>query len=214
MKKKSAPANQLEIINGHSLPLIDHFYTIQGEGYHTGKPAYLLRLGGCDSCCSWCDTKVSWNPDFHDLVNIEDILSNVLRSGSDSIVVTGGEPSKYKLQPLCDLLRRNNIKTFIETAGTNLLTGEWDWICFSPKKHDPPISKFYSDANELKLVISDSEDFLWAEETAAKVNKECRLFLQPEWFSHKKNIDLIVNYVKLNPKWRISIQMHKFIGIP
>ncbi|MFC2117832.1 7-carboxy-7-deazaguanine synthase QueE [Bacteroidota bacterium] len=209
-----AEQNNIEIINGKCLPLIDDFNTIQGEGYYTGKPAYFIRLGGCDSACSWCDTKVLWDPDIHDLVSIDEILKRSIDYKAQNLVVTGGEPSKYNLQPLCELFKAYNINTFVETAGTHNLTGEWKWICLSPKKHAPPVEDIYKMAHELKVVVFNEEDFLWAEETAEKVNKNCKLFLQPEWSRHKKMIALIVDYVKNNPKWRISIQAHKFMGIP
>ena len=207
-------SEQNKIKSGEYLPLIDNFNTIQGEGYYTGKPAYFIRLGGCDSACSWCDTKVFWDPEIHELVSIDEILKRALNYNAQNIVVTGGEPSKYNLQPLCDLFKAHNINTFVETAGTNYLTGEWKWICLSPKKQAPPVEEIYQMADELKVVVFNEEDFLWAKETASKVKADCKLFLQPEWSRHKKMIALIVEYVKENPEWRISIQAHKFMGIP
>jgi len=200
--------------DGKQLPLIDEFNTIQGEGFHTGRPAYFIRIGGCDSACSWCDTKISWNPDIHKLVSVEEILQRVLKYKADCVVVTGGEPSIYNLKQLTEILQTNHIKTFVETAGTNILTGNWDWICLSPKNQDPPLEEIYSIADELKVVISSEKDFEWAELNASKVSENCSLFLQAEWSKHKKMMPQIVNYVKMNPKWRISIQAHKFMGIP
>ena len=200
--------------DGHKLPLIDQFYTVQGEAFHLGKAAYFIRIGGCDIGCRWCDTKISWNFNTHKLVDIKDVITNLKKEKADTIVVTGGEPSLYNLAPLCAELKKQSIKTHIETSGAYKLTGEWDWICLSPKKQSPPTEDIYKKADELKVIIFEDDDFRWAEEVAKKVNKNCKLYLQPEWSKHKELIPEIVEYVKRNTKWQISIQAHKFMKIP
>jgi len=195
------------------LPIIEQFYSIQGEGYNMGKAAYFIRIAGCDIGCSWCDTKSSWNNNKEWLVKITDIVNNVNSFPSKAVVVTGGEPLNYNLDNLCDLLKQSGISTFLETSGTHKLTGNWDWICFSPKKHSQPLNEFYLHANELKVIISDISDFKWAEECSLKVNKNCILYLQPEWSNFGKIIAQIVEFIKKNPKWKISLQAHKFMHI-
>jgi len=199
---------------GKKLPLVEQFYSIQGEGFHTGKPAYFIRIGGCDIGCHWCDSKLTWNPEFHPLVDIKDIVNEVLQTPAQSIVVTGGEPSLYNLAPLCQELKKHEVKTYLETAGTNKLTGKWDWICLSPKKQNQPLDVYYDKADELKVIIYEEADIKWAEETSKYVSTNCYLFLQPEWSQYKKMINPIVDYVKNNPKWNISLQAHKFMRIP
>ncbi len=200
--------------DGKKLPLMEEFYTIQGEGYHTGKPAYFIRLGGCDIGCSWCDTKLSWNPELHKLVEVEEIAIKAGTYPAKAVVVTGGEPLAYNLDFLCSELKKFNVKTFLETSGAYKLSGEWDWICLSPKNQNPPIPEIYAKANELKVIILSDNDFQWAEKNAKQVNKSCKLYLQPEWGRYKKIIPAIVEYVKNNPKWNISLQSHKFMNIP
>ena len=201
-------------VDGSKLPLVEQFYTIQGEGYHTGKPAYFIRIGGCDIGCHWCDSKISWNPDVHPLVDIQEIAKSVAETPARSIVVTGGEPSLYNLDPLCKALKQDDVKTFIETAGTGEFSGTWDWICLSPKKQTPPTHTFYEQADELKVIIFGEEDIAWAEKASQQVKTDCYLSLQPEWSQYKKMIPLIVDYVKANPKWNVSLQAHKFMRIP
>ena len=200
--------------NGLELPLIEQFYTIQGEGYHFGKAAYFIRIGGCDIGCSWCDTKFSWNFKYHELTDIKTIVKNAINEKAKTVVVTGGEPSLYNLLPLCEELHRNSIESFIETSGAYLLPGIWDWVCLSPKKQNPPHPNNFQKANELKVIISNQTDFGWAEDNALRVNSECKLFLQPEWSQYETIIAEIVQYVKNNPKWSISLQAHKFMHIP
>ena len=200
--------------DGSKLPLVENFYTIQGEGYHTGKPAYFIRIGGCDIGCHFCDTKMSWDPSIHPLVDLKTIVANAMKTPAHAIVVTGGEPTNYNLGPLSCMLREHGIKLFLETAGTESLTGEWDWICLSPKRQSPPLEEFYDRADELKVIIMDDEDFPWAEETASKMGDNTKLFLQSEWSRYEENISKIVDYVKNNPKWSISLQAHKFMHIP
>lgn len=199
---------------GKILPLVEEFYSIQGEGYNTGKAAYFIRIGGCDIGCKWCDSKFSWNPDIHKAVKVDDILKNVHAAPAKAMVVTGGEPLNYNLDYLCSQLKLQNVETFLETAGNRKLTGEWDWICLSPKKTNPPLTEIYKKAHELKVIINNVEDFTWAEETSKYVSEKCILYLQPEWSVYNKIIHDVVNYVKRNPQWKISLQSHKFMNIP
>lgn len=208
---RSKPENGSEI---SLLPLVEEFFSLQGEGYHTGKAAYFIRIGGCDVGCSWCDSRFSWNPDIHPMVETDDIINRVLKSGADSVVVTGGEPLMWNLDYLCKKLRKNNISTFIETSGAYPLSGKWDWICLSPKKNMPPVAGICAVANELKVIVQDNSDFDWAEKYRPLVNDKCRLFLQPEWSRFEHIIPEIVEYVKNNPHWRISLQVHKYMHIP
>lgn len=200
--------------NGNKLPLIEEFYSLQGEGYNTGKAAYFIRIGGCDICCSWCDSKISWNANEYEAVPVETIVAKAEECTARAVVVTGGEPLQYNLTVICNLLKKKGFETFIETAGTNTLTGTWDWICLSPKKHNPPTIELFEKAHELKVVIYNKEDLIWAEECSHKVSDNCKLFLQPEWSKYNSNIEFIVEYIKKNPKWRISLQAHKFMHIP
>jgi organic radical activating enzyme len=196
------------------LPLVEDFFTLQGEGYHTGKAAYFIRIGGCDVGCSWCDSRFSWNPNIHPMVSVDEIIDRVMKSGTNSVVVTGGEPLMWNLDYLCNRLKKNDIKTFIETSGAYKLSGKWDWICLSPKKNMPPVNDISAVADELKVIIQDSNDFEWAEKYRKIVNVDCRLFLQPEWSRFNEIIPEIVSYIKKNPDWRISLQVHKYMHIP
>ncbi len=200
--------------NGRKLPLIDEFYTIQGEGFHAGKAAYFIRIGGCDAGCLWCDAKITWKANLHKLAKTDDIIKNASNIAAKTLVVTGGEPLLYELDYLCDEAHKKGMKVYLETAGTHKLTGKWDWICLSPKKQSPPLQDIYKFANELKIIINDISDFDWAEYCAEKVEHKCRLYMQPEWSNHKTNADRIVKYIKDKTKWRISIQIHKFLKIP
>lgn len=196
------------------IPLMESFYTIQGEGYHTGKAAYFIRLGGCDVGCTWCDVKESWNAENHPSISVDAIVEQAVKTGCSFAVITGGEPALYDLSSLIEGLHSNGFYTAIETSGTSLLQGTIDWYCFSPKKFKAPVDEAYTRANELKIVINHPSDFAWAEEHASKVKPDCRLFLQPEWEKRERFLPLIVDYVKLNPKWRISLQTHKYLNIP
>jgi organic radical activating enzyme len=198
---------------GKMLPLMEAFYTIQGEGYHNGTAAYFIRVGGCDVGCHWCDVKESWDADVHPPTAIETIAVQATEF-SDTIVVTGGEPLMWDMQPLTNLLKEKKLKTHIETSGAYHLSGDWDWICLSPKKRKPPVSKIYSKAHELKVIVYNKSDFKFAEEHAKKVSKDCILYLQPEWSVSKKITPLIVEYVMKHPKWKISLQTHKYLNIP
>ena len=200
--------------NEEKLPLVEEFYTLQGEGFHAGKAAYFIRLGGCDIGCSWCDSRFAWKPGLHPMVNTDVIIGHALESGTDSVVVTGGEPLMWNLNNLCNGLKKNNIKTFIETSGAYPLSGKWDWICLSPKRNMPPLEKICLIADELKVIIQKTEDFDWAEKYKVLVRKKCRLFLQPEWSRFKHITPEIVDYIKSNPTWQISLQIHKFMHIP
>ncbi len=206
--------NFSEIHSNEFLPIIDEFYTIQGEGYHTGKPAYFIRIGGCDIGCNWCDTKISWNPDIHKKVSIDEIVEKAKTYKTNDIVVTGGEPTMYNLDLFCAKLKENNFTTYLETAGNHKLTGIWDWICLSPKEKSPPLNEIYLKANELKVIIFNKEDIEWAEEVSEKVGKNCKLYLQAEWSRFNSITPFIVDYVKNNIKWNISMQAHKFMKIP
>lgn len=199
---------------GELLPLVEEFYTLQGEGFHTGKAAYFMRIGGCDVGCAWCDTKFSWNPALHPLISTLQFVKNASKFPAKAVVVTGGEPTTYNLSFLTKELKKRKIKTFLETSGVYNLTGEWDWICLSPKKQAPPINEYFNKANELKVIINKEIDLNWAEECSAKVNNKCKLYLQPEWSQYKVMTDKIVEYIKKNTKWSISLQAHKFMKIP
>lgn len=196
------------------LPLMEDFYTIQGEGFYQGHAAYFIRLGGCDVGCVWCDVKESWDASAHPLIHVDEMTSRAKRSGTELVVITGGEPVMYDLSELTASLRNAGLKTNIETSGVYPLTGTWDWVCFSPKKFKTPDPSIYSKANELKVIIYNRSDFSWAEEHGAKVNEDCHLFLQPEWSKEKEMLPLIIDYVKVNPKWTVSLQIHKYMNIP
>lgn len=205
-------ANQ--VAEGRQLPLMEEFYTIQGEGYHAGRAAYFVRLGGCDVGCHWCDVKESWDAAQHPLVAVDDLIARVLQYPAKIVVVTGGEPFMYSLDYLTTELRRYGIQTFVETSGAYPVSGTWDWICFSPKKFKFPDPSVHLLANELKVVVFNKSDFLWAEAHAAQVSPNCKLYLQPEWSKVDTMMPLIVDYVKLQPRWQISLQTHKIIDVP
>ena len=198
---------------GKMLPLMEAFYTIQGEGYHKGAAAYFIRIGGCDVGCHWCDVKESWDATLHPPTAIESI-ANQASTYSDTIVVTGGEPLMWDMQPLTSLLKDKKLKTHIETSGAYTLSGDWDWICLSPKKRKPPLGAIYSKADELKVIVYNKSDFEFAEAQAENVSKDCILYLQPEWSASQKMIPMIVDYVMKHPKWKISLQTHKYLNIP
>lgn len=200
--------------NGRMLPLVEEFYTIQGEGYHTGKAAYFIRIGGCDVGCSWCDTKFSWNPSLHPVVPAEDIVEHVSSEPAAAVVVTGGEPLMVNMDYLTGLLKEKGIETFLETSGAYPLSGNWDWICLSPKKNAPPVEELFQVADELKVIISAEEDLNWALENGRRVQASCKLFLQPEWSSREITLPLIIEFVKENPSWMVSLQSHKYMRIP
>ncbi|WP_281755073.1 7-carboxy-7-deazaguanine synthase QueE [Neptunitalea chrysea] len=195
------------------LPLMEEFYTIQGEGYYKGTAAYFIRVGGCDVGCHWCDVKESWNANLHPPTEISEIVENAIKY-SDTIVITGGEPLTWDMGPLTEALKAKGVKTHIETSGAYILTGTWDWVCLSPKKIKLPTKEVYEAANELKVIVYNKHDFKFAEEQAAKVNNNCILYLQPEWSKRNEVVPDIVNYVMKNPKWKVSLQTHKYLNIP
>lgn len=203
-----------DLINkGEMLPLMEEFYTIQGEGAHTGTAAYFIRIGGCDVGCHWCDVKESWNAKLHPPTKSDLIVDNVIKH-ADTVVITGGEPLMWSLDYITNQLQKNNIKTHIETSGAYPFSGTWDWFCLSPKKTKLPLEEVYEKADELKMIIHNMSDFQFAEEEAVKVGNNCKLYLQPEWSKREKMIPIIVDYVMKNPKWKISLQTHKYLNIP
>jgi len=204
---------QLEVNKGAMLPLMEEFYTIQGEGAHTGRAAYFIRIGGCDVGCHWCDVKESWNAESHPPTSIDLIVANAAKY-ADTVVVTGGEPLSWDMTLLTQKLKSSNLKVHIETSGAFELSGTWDWICLSPKKNKLPTQTVYDNAHELKVIIHNKHDFIFAEEQAELVNRNAILFLQPEWSKKEEMTPLIVDYVMNNPKWRVSLQTHKYLNIP
>jgi len=212
METKQQNKTLLEL--GLELPLMEEFYTIQGEGFHAGKPAYFIRIGGCDVGCHWCDVKESWDASLHPLTAVDLIVENAIKYPAKAVVITGGEPSIYNLDYITKQFKTKGIETFIETSGAYLLKGDLDWVCLSPKKTNPPLIVNYSKANELKIIIHSKNDFDWAEFNAKQVKPECKLFLQPEWSKSKEMMPLIVDYVMANPKWNVSLQTHKYMNIP
>lgn len=202
------------IKTGTALPLMEHFYTIQGEGFHQGKASYFIRLGGCSVGCHWCDVKDSWDATKFPLVPVEEIAETAAAYPSKIVVVTGGEPLEYNLEALTTAFKARGMRTHLETSGAYPLSGNWDWICFSPKKFKEPLPAVVSSAHELKVIIYNKSDFDWAEQFALKVSAECRLFLQPEWSKQKQILPVLIEYIKNNPRWEISLQIHKFMNIP
>lgn len=196
-----------------SLPVMEHFYTIQGEGYHQGKAAYFIRLGGCDVGCVWCDVKESWDAEKHPLLKIEDLLFNIEQTRAKLVVVTGGEPLMHNLDVLTAALQAKGFETNIETSGAHPLSGSWNWICLSPKKFKAPLPEILPLANELKVVVFNKSDLEWAEQYAALVSPGCRLYLQPEWDKASVVTPLIIDYIKQHPQWELSLQIHKYIHV-
>ncbi len=194
--------------------IVESFYSIQGEGFHSGKAAYFIRLAGCNVGCNWCDAKESWSEKTHQLIAVAELVKMVENSGAKYVVITGGEPLMHDLQYLCDALREIVVDIFIETSGTEEFSGSFDWICLSPKERKKPLLEMFKKANELKVVIQRKEDIKWAEDCAQNVGKDCLLYLQPEWSSREQTMPIIVDYVKENPQWIISIQTHKYMDIP
>ena len=197
-----------------TLPVMEHFYTLQGEGYYQGKAAYFVRLGGCDVGCVWCDVKDSWDATAHPAYTIEAIVNIIKSTPATLVVITGGEPLMHHLDTLTNALQAAALQTNIETSGSHPLSGHWDWICLSPKKFKAPLPTVVEKANELKVVIFNKSDFDWAEKYAAQVSKHCKLYLQPEWDKANQVTPLIVEYIKAHPKWTLSLQIHKYIQVP
>ena len=204
---------KLLLEKGESLPIMEAFYTIQGEGFHKGSASYFIRTGGCDVGCHWCDVKESWDENSHPIISVEEIVKKSA-GYSDSVVVTGGEPLMWNMNPLTKALKKLGKKTHIETSGAYPLTGIWDWVCLSPKKAKLPIEGVYNHAHELKIIIYNNHDFKFAEQESKKVNKNAILYLQPEWGKREEMMPLMVDFVKKNPKWKISLQTHKYLNIP
>lgn len=193
---------------------MEHFYTLQGEGFHQGRAAYFIRLGGCDVGCVWCDVKDSWDASRHPLLTISDLVSNIRNTAAKLVVITGGEPLMHNLDALTSILQSEGFETNIETSGAHPLSGNWDWICLSPKKFKEPLAAITPRANELKIVVFNNSDFLWAEKYAAMVSPACKLYLQPEWDKSATVTPLIIDYIKQHPQWELSLQIHKYINVP
>jgi organic radical activating enzyme len=201
--------------SGKTLPVMEHFYTIQGEGFHQGRAAYFVRLGGCDVGCVWCDVKESWDMNIHPKMSVEEIIT-AIKPNTDKglVVITGGEPLMHDLDELTSKLQDAGFETNIETSGSHPLSGTWNWICLSPKKFKAPLDEILPLANELKVVVYNKSDFEWAEKYAAMMNADCKLYLQPEWDKRDLMTPMIIEYVKQHPKWEISMQIHKYINVP
>ncbi|HMK05247.1 MAG TPA: 7-carboxy-7-deazaguanine synthase QueE [Ferruginibacter sp.] len=197
-----------------ALPVMEHFYTLQGEGFHQGKAAYFIRLGGCDVGCIWCDVKDSWEADAHPKMEVDSLVAEVKRTAAELVVITGGEPLMHNLDELTGALHAAGLKTNIETSGAHPLSGNWDWICLSPKKFKAPLQEILPLANELKVVVFNKSDFDWAEQYAKEVSADCKLYLQPEWDKAALVTPMIIDYIKANPKWELSLQIHKYINVP
>ena len=195
------------------LPVMERFYTVQGEGFYAGAPAYFIRLAGCDVGCVWCDVKESWDANLHPSLAITALIEDVVKSGAPICVVTGGEPAMHDLQELTQGLREKGIRTHIETSGAHELTGHWDWITFSPKKFKAPVESIYQQANELKVVVFHPSDVQWAEGLAQKVTADCMLYLQPEWDKREAMQNIILDFIRTQTQWRISVQTHKYLGV-
>jgi 7-carboxy-7-deazaguanine synthase len=195
-------------------PVMEHFYTIQGEGVNTGKAAYFIRLAGCDVGCVWCDVKDSWATEGYPWMKVKDIVDIVLQHEAKMAVITGGEPLLYNLDELCSALQEKNVEVCLETSGSSPLSGKWNWICVSPKKFKAPLDNVLKAADELKVIIYNKSDFSWAEEHAKKTGGNCRLLLQPEYSKFNEMVPLIVDYVKQHQQWQISLQTHKIINVP
>jgi 7-carboxy-7-deazaguanine synthase len=198
----------------HTLPVMEQFYTLQGEGYHQGKAAYFIRLGGCDVGCVWCDVKESWDAEKHPKHTIETLVSEVKKTAAQIVVITGGEPLMHPLDEVTNQLRQEGFACHLETSGSHPFSGTWDWVCLSPKKFKAPLPASLENANELKVVVYHPSDVAWAEQYAAAVSGSCKLYLQPEWSKADSITPLIVNYIKENPQWELSLQLHKYINVP
>ncbi|MBR7068511.1 MAG: 7-carboxy-7-deazaguanine synthase QueE [Bacteroidales bacterium] len=197
-----------------TLPVIEEFYTIQGEGFHTGRAAYFIRLAGCDVACPWCDTRQAWSKNAGSPTNIHLLVKHAQQQNANIVVITGGEPCMHPLEPITQAVHDAGMRIHLETSGTYAISGSWDWIALSPKPHREPLQQNLTIANELKIVISSELDLRWAKQMATKTNAACHLQLQPEWAAREHSIPLAVEFVKRNPQWRISLQTHKFMQIP
>lgn len=215
---KSKPAivtwNADTFKSGRVLPVMEHFHSLQGEGYHTGAAAYFFRIGGCDVGCHWCDVKESWNADLHPVLDVDELLQQLNIPKATGIVITGGEPLMYNLDYLTSQLKSNGYKLHLETSGAYPLNGYWDWICVSPKKNKTPLPEVLNRAHELKVIVHNQNDFEWAKLQAQNVQPECKLYLQPEWSKVNVIQNDIIAFVQQNPRWKISLQTHKYLNIP
>jgi 7-carboxy-7-deazaguanine synthase len=216
MIKKDFEETMASDINSSArlLPVMEHFYTLQGEGFHQGKAAYFIRLAGCDVGCVWCDVKDSWDAEKHPRFDVRSLMLEVKKTPAEIVVITGGEPLMYNLDELTNALHDECLKTHLETSGAYPLTGNWDWVCVSPKKFKGPLPEILPKANELKTVIFNKSDFNWAEKYAALVSPSCKLYLQPEWDKAAEMTPLIIEYIKNHPQWELSLQIHKYINVP
>ena len=205
---------KLAVDKGEMLPLMEAFYTIQGEGFYSGTAAYFLRIGGCDVGCHWCDVKESWNADLHPPTTIADILKGIAKYPADTVVITGGEPLMWNLDKLTAALKNNGLKVHLETSGAYAYSGDFDWICLSPKKMQPPLDLIKPITNELKVIVNNKHDLIWAVEQSKGLSKDCKLYLQAEWSKRELIIPMIIDFVKVNTKWTISLQSHKYMNIP
>lgn len=199
---------------GKSIPVMEHFYTVQGEGFYSGRPAYFIRLAGCDVGCTWCDVKESWKVNADQLMPIDDLVKEVKETRANFVVITGGEPLIYDLDPLTKQLQSEGLEIAIETSGSSPMSGRFDWVCLSPKKFKAALPEVYKVANELKVIAFNNHDFEWALKEAQKVSSSCRLMIQPEWSKEEKMLPLVIAFVKENPEWKISLQTHKYMNIP
>ena len=195
-------------------PVMEHFYTLQGEGVYQGKAAYFIRLGGCDVGCVWCDVKDSWDGGKHPLRTGEELVGEVKATPTEIVVITGGEPLMHDLTELTAALKEAGLRTHMETSGSSPLSGTWDWITLSPKKFKAPLPEVLPHASELKVVVYNKSDFAWAEQWAAQVSPQCKLYLQPEWSKADAVTPLIIDYIKAHPQWQLSLQIHKYINVP
>ncbi len=204
----------IETAEDTTLPVMEAFYTIQGEGFHQGKAAYFIRLAGCDVGCHWCDVKESWDSSAHPSFRVEEIAQKAAQHAGKIVVVTGGEPLMHDLTSLCHSLKAKGLRTHIETSGAHSVTGLWDWFCLSPKKFKEPVPEACRAANELKIIIFNASDFAFAEKYEKMVSADCKLYLQPEWDKREHVTPLIVDFIKENPRWQVSLQVHKYMQIP
>ena len=205
--------NQKNNTEGDKLPVMELFYSIQGEGAHTGKAAFFIRLAGCDVGCHWCDVKESWDKNIHPLKEIKELVQQAKESGAPLVIITGGEPTMYPLNKLTRELKKEGLAVHLETSGAYTINGTFDWICVSPKKRKPPLKESLEMANELKVVIFNKDDFNWAEKNTLDLKEKCKLFLQPEWGKSDSVMPWITEYIKNNPEWRVSLQTHKYLNV-
>ena len=205
---------KIDLENGKKIPLMESFLSIQGEGFFSGKSSYFLRIGGCDVGCHWCDVKESWDPSIHPLTKVDDIIDKIMQYSVKIVVVTGGEPLMYNLDYLCQSLKLLDIKIHLETSGAYMLSGNFDWICLSPKKTLKPLKNIYDISDELKIIVSNKNDLKWAQDQKKLVGNECKLYLQPEWSKKEIVLPQIIDFVSKNSEWSISLQSHKYMNLP